>query len=121
MKRLLCATAAAAVLVALGAAPSFAQSACPSGYHYQASSHNCVSTQAQSCPTGYHVGTNRLDCISNVSPSPPHAPVLSCPSGYTLHRISRTQSDCMSTRPASCPTGKQIHTRTGQCVTGIPQ
>ena len=106
--------AVAAAFAAGGAGPSHAQTACPSGYHFQAPA-SCISTRAPTCPGGYHLSANRTGCL--IDSGGPQTRVASCPAGYAIRRAG----DCASVRPASCPAGKRIEPRTGRCVTGIVQ
>ncbi len=104
-----------ALVAAAGAAPGWAQSACPSGYRYQSAQGNCLSIVAPICPGGFHPNANRTLCINNTTQ---RARDPSCPTGYGFRIDRGNRGQCYSERPASCPSGQQVDPRSGQCVTG---
>ena len=112
MVRLVHALAITVPLAALAAAPGWAQSACPGGYRYQSAQGNCVSIVAPTCPRGFHANANRTQCIDDTTQRTRDP---SCPTGYRF-RVDGNRGQCYSERPASCPSGQRIDTRSGHCV-----
>jgi hypothetical protein len=111
--RLAYALALAVPLAALGAAPGWAGSACPSGYRYQSAQGNCLSIVAPLCPTGFQANANRTQCVNNATRQT-RAPT--CPSGYQFRTDAANRGQCTRERAASCPSGQRVNTSTGECV-----
>ena len=112
MMRLARAFTIAVPLAALGAAPGWALSACPSGYRYQSAQGNCQSIVAPGCPSTFYPNGTRTLCINDVTQ---RTQGPTCPSGYRF-RVDGNRGQCHGERPASCPSGQRVDTRSGQCV-----
>jgi hypothetical protein len=116
MTHLARAAAAAVLLLALGAAPGWAASACPSGYRWQSAQGNCISIVAPVCPRGTTANAGRTQC------SDPRTHAMrdpTCPSGYQ-YRVEGGRGQCVRERAASCPAGQRVEPRNGNCVAGRP-